>query len=74
MVHWRRRWHPLQYSCLEHPMNDMTLEDQVCRCKDVHYATEEEQRAITTSSRKSEGRGAKVEMTAADVSGGERKV
>ena len=55
-------------------MTDMTLEDQVCRCKDVHYATEEEQRAITTSSRKSEGRGAKVEMTAADVSGGERKV
>ena len=23
VVHWRREWHPLQYSCLENPMNNM---------------------------------------------------
>ena len=47
-----RNSNPLQYSCLENPMNsrkrqnDRTLEDQVPRWKDVQYATEEEQRAL----------------------------
>ena len=56
---------PLQYSCLENPMNsmkrqnDMTLEDQVHRWKCVQYATEEDQRTITNSSRKSEVAGSK---------------
>ena len=56
---------PLQYSCLENPMNsmkrqnDMTLEDQVHRWKCVQYATEEDQRTITNSSRKSEVAGPK---------------
>ena len=56
---------PLQYSCLENPMNsmkrqnDMTLEDQVRGWKDVQYATEEEQRAITNNFRKNEAAGPK---------------
>ena len=53
---------PLQYSCHENPMNmnsmkrqkDMTLEDEPPRSEDVQYATGEEQRAITNSSRKNE--------------------
>ena len=72
---------PLQYSCLENPMNnmkrqnDMTLEDQVRGWKDVQYATEEEQRAITNSSRKSEVAEPKWKWhSVADVSRGERKV
>ena len=41
---------PLQYSCLENPMNsmrrqkDMTLEDEPSRLVGVQYATEEERR------------------------------
>ena len=39
---------PLQYSCLENPMNsmkrqkDMTLKDELPRSVDAHYATREE--------------------------------
>ena len=50
----------LQQSCLENLMNsmkrqkDMTLEDEAPRLEGVQYATGEEQRAITNSSRKSE--------------------
>ena len=39
---------PLQYSCLENPMNsmkrqrDMTLKDELPRSVDAQYATEEE--------------------------------
>ena len=49
---------PLQYSCLENPMNsmkrqkDMTLEDKLPRSEGVQYATGEEWR---NSSRKNEG-------------------
>ena len=41
---------PLQYSCLENPMNsmkrqkDMTLKDELPRWEGAHYSTEEEQR------------------------------
>ena len=48
---------PLQYSCLQNPMNsmkrqkDMTPEDEPPpRLEGVQYATEEEERAITNSS------------------------
>ena len=43
---------PLQYSCLENPMNstkrqkDIALEDEAPRLESVQYATGEEQRAI----------------------------
>ena len=42
---------PLQYSCLENPMNsmkrqnDMTPKDELSRSVDAHYATEEELRS-----------------------------
>ena len=45
---------PLQYSCLENPMNsqkDMSPEYESSRSEGVQYATGEEQRTITNSSR-----------------------
>ena len=48
MVHWRREWQTLQYSCLENPMNrikrqkDMTLKDELPRLVGAQYATGEE--------------------------------
>ena len=56
---------PLQYSCLENPMNsmkrqkDMTTEDDLPRSEGVQYATREEQRAITKISKKNELAGPK---------------
>ena len=51
---------------------DMTLEDEPPRSEDVQYATGEEQRAITNSSRKNEDAEPKRKWySAADVSGGE---
>ena len=53
---------PLQYSCLENPMNsmkrqkDMTLEDEPCRMEGVHYVTGED---LRNSSRKNEVAGPK---------------
>ena len=49
---------PLQYSCLENPMNsmkrqkDMTPEDVLHRLEGVQYATGEEERAIANNSKK----------------------
>ena len=49
---------PLQYSYHENPMNSMkrqkdtTPEDELPKSEDVQYATREEQRAVTNSSRK----------------------
>ena len=72
---------PLQYSCHKNPMNsmkrqkDMTLKDELPRLEGVQYATGEEQRAITNSSRKNEATGPKWKwLPVADVSGGESKV
>ena len=54
-----------QYFCLENPMSlmkrqkDMTLEDKPPRSEGVQFATGEEQRAITNSSRKNEVAGPK---------------
>ena len=48
MVHWRVNGKPLQYSCLENPMNSMkkqkamTLKNELPRLVDVQYATGEE--------------------------------
>ena len=56
---------PLQYSCLENPMDsmkrqkDMTTEDEPHRLEGIQYVTGEEQRAITNSSRKNEAVGSR---------------
>ena len=53
----------------------MTLEDEHTRLEGVHYATGEEWRAITNSSRKNEETGPKWKcQSVVDVSGGESKV
>ena len=57
MVHWRGNDKPLQYSCLENPMNsmkrqkDMIPKDELPRSVGAQYATGEEWR---NSSRKKE--------------------
>ena len=52
-----------------------TLEDEPTRSEGVQYATGEEQRAITNSSRKSEEAKSKQKQhTVVDVSGGKSKV
>ena len=54
---------------------DMTLKDGLPRLEGVQYATGEEQRAITNSSRKNEATAPKWKwLPVADVSGGESKV
>ena len=56
---------PLQYLYHENPMSSMkrqkdtTLEDGPPESEDIRYATREEQRAITSSSRKNEVAGPK---------------
>ena len=52
----------------------MTPEDKPPRLEGVQYATKEEQRVITNSSRKNETAGPKWKRWVADVSGGESKV
>ena len=75
--------HPLQYSCHENPINsmkkpkNMILEDESPRSEVVQYATGEEQRVITNSSRKSyyeETWPKQKPHSVLDVSGGESKV
>ena len=57
MVHWRRECKPLQYSCLENPMNSMkrqkdrTLKDELPRSVGGQYATGDQWR---NNSRKNE--------------------
>ena len=57
MVHWRRECKPLQYSCLENPMNSMkrqkdrTLKDELPRSVGTRYATGDQWR---NNSRKNE--------------------
>ena len=71
----------LQYSWLDNPVDSMKrqkymmLEDEPPRSEGVHYATREEQRAITNSSRENEVAGPKQKRcSVVDVSGGESKV
>ena len=67
---------PLQYSCLENPMNsmkrqmDMTLEDELPRSEGVQYATGEERRAIKIDPERMKQLG----RTAMCVTGGKSKV
>ena len=70
-----------QYSCIENAMNrkkrqtDITAEDEPPRSEGVQYATGEEWRAITNSSRKNEVAGPKKKQhLAVDGSSGESKV
>ena len=69
---------PLQYSCLENPMNsmkrqkDMTLKDELPRSVGAQYATGDQWR---NSSRKNEGREQKQkEHPVVDVTGDRSKV
>ena len=69
---------PLQYSCLENPMNSMkrqkdrTLKDELSRSVGAHYATREEWR---NNSRKNEEREPKQrQFPAVDVTSDESKV
>ena len=69
---------PLQYSCLENPMDsmkrqkEMTLEDEPHNSEGAQYATGEEQRAITNSSGKNEAAGPKEKQhVVVDAAGGE---
>ena len=72
---------PLQYSCVENPMNSMkrqkgmTLKMSPLGSKVVQYVTGEEWRAITDSSKKNEAAWPKwKQRPVVDVSGGESKV
>ena len=68
---------PLQYSCLENPMNtmkrqkDRTLKDELPRSVSAQYATEEEWR---NNSRKNEEMEPKQKHPAVDVTGDGSKV
>ena len=71
----------LQYFWLKNPMWNMkrqkvmTLKDEPHRSECVQYATEQEQRAITNSSWKTEVAGQKQkQQSVVDASGGESKV
>ena len=69
---------PLQYSCLENPMNsmkrqkDMTMKDEPPRSVVVQYATGEEQR--NSSSMNEEAEPKWKQHPVVDVSGSESKV
>ena len=72
---------PIQNSCCENPMNnmkrqkDVTLEEEPPRLEGVHYATGEEQRTITNSSRNSEAAGPRQKWCSlVAMSGGKSKV
>ena len=60
MVHWRREWQTIPVFLPQEPHVQMvrqiaiTLEDEHPRSEGVQHATGEDQRAITTSSRKTE--------------------
>ena len=57
IVHWRREWQTLQYSCLENPMNSMKrqkdriLKDELPRSVGAQYTTGDQWR---NNSRKNE--------------------
>ena len=69
---------PLQYSCLENPMNSMkrekymTLKDELPRSVGAQYATGEEWR--NSSRRNEEAEPKQKQCPVVDVSGGESKV
>ena len=69
---------PVQYSCLENPMNsmkmqkDMTLRDELPRSVGVQYTIAEEQRNCSRKNEEAEPK--KKWHPVVDVSGGESKV
>ena len=69
---------PLQYACLENPMNsmkrqkDMTMKDELPRLVGAQYATGEEWR--NSSRRNEEVRPKRKQSSVVDVSGGESNV
>ena len=69
---------PLQYSCLENPMNSMKrqndriLKDKLPRSVGAQYATGDEQRNSSRSNEEAEPKRKKCQVV--DVSGGESKV
>jgi len=78
VVHWRRNGKPLQYSCLENPMNSMKrqkdrkLKDEFPRSVGAQYATGDHWR---NNSRKNEGMEPKQKQhPAVDVTGVRSKV
>ncbi|KAF7239231.1 Craniofacial development protein 2, partial [Varanus komodoensis] len=83
-VRWIRAWltdRKQKYPCHENPMDNinrqrnMTPEDDPLRLEGVQYATGEEQKASTSSTKKNEMTGLKPKgHSVADVSGSERKV
>ena len=81
VVHWRRKWQSTPAFLPGEPHEqyekeeDMTLEDEPLRLEGVQYATGEEWREITNSSRKNEAAGPKKkQMLSVGVSGGKSKV
>ena len=78
VVHWRRKWKPLQYSCLENPVNSMkrpkdrTLKDEHPRLVGAQYTTGDQWR---NNSRKNEETEAKQKQhPVVDVTGDGSKV
>ena len=78
LVHGERNGKPLQYSCLENPMNSMrrqkdrTLKDGLLRSGGAQYATGQQWR---NNSRKNDGMEPKqIQHPAVDVTGDESKV
>ena len=63
LVHWRKKWQPTPIFLLRDPMEsmkrqkDITPEDEPHRSSGIQYATGEEQKATTNSSRKKEEAG-----------------
>ena len=81
LANWRREWQTIPVFLPQEPheqyekTKNMTPEDEPHRSQGVQYATREEQRAITRSSRKNEAAGPKPKWcSVVDVSGGESKV
>ena len=81
MVHWRGDGKPLQYSCHDNPMNcikkqkDMIPKDESPWSEGVKYATGEEQKTTTNTSKQNEVAGSKWKRrSVVDVSGGESKI
>ena len=81
MVHWRREWQTLQYSCLENPMNSMKgqndsiLTEELPRSVGAQYAREISGDQWRNNSRKNEGMEPKQKQyPVVDVTGDRSKV
>ena len=77
VVHWRREWQAIQYSCLENPMNSMKRQndripkEQLLRSVGAQYATGDQWR---NNSRKNEEMESKQKQhSVMDVTGNEAR-